>query len=123
MLTGFLLLLKGNLPDKITRCHKDRRRKARNQYHAIIFTRGEALQTIDMNQVISCELKFTLIRFLNHMCQLRFFCAFACRTITWKKLLKCATCLKNLMRIMEYAHQQFWVFVNISLLEGWTTLD
>lgn len=28
--------------------------KPENQNHAIIFTRGEALQTIDMNQVCSC---------------------------------------------------------------------
>lgn len=35
--------------------------KPENQNHAIIFTRGEALQTIDMNQVL-----ITFSQFLNY---------------------------------------------------------
>lgn len=33
--------------------------KPENQNHAIIFTRGEGLQTIDMNQVLSCRTQRT----------------------------------------------------------------
>ncbi|MED6139957.1 Callose synthase 5, partial [Stylosanthes scabra] len=32
--------------------------KPENQNHAIIFTRGEALQTIDMNQFFNCRVRF-----------------------------------------------------------------
>lgn len=41
-----------------------------------------------------------------------------CRTITWKKLSKCVIFWKNLMKIMEYAHPQFLVCVNIFLQGG-----
>lgn len=41
-----------------------------------------------------------------------------CRIIIWKKLLKCVTCLRNLMRIMGCVHHLYWVFVSISSLEG-----
>lgn len=37
--------------------------KPENQNHAIIFTRGKAIQTIDMNQVITISLSF--IRFFK----------------------------------------------------------
>lgn len=36
--------------------------KPENQNHAIVFTRGEALQTIDMNQVCpSCRVTFCCV--------------------------------------------------------------
>lgn len=35
--------------------------KPENQNHAIIFTRGEALQTIDMNQVVCFPFNFFII--------------------------------------------------------------
>lgn len=35
--------------------------KPENQNHAIIFTRGEALQTIDMNQVINPQVLKSLL--------------------------------------------------------------
>ncbi|KAL0343176.1 UNVERIFIED_CONTAM: Callose synthase 5 [Sesamum angustifolium] len=76
---SILLFLKEIYRIKLPGSAKIGEGKPENQNHAIVFTRGEAIQTIDMNQD-------------NYL----------------KKLLRCATYLKNLMRIMgvrfHYGH-------------------
>uniref|UniRef100_M0ZJE8 ATGSL04 (glucan synthase-like 4) n=1 Tax=Solanum tuberosum TaxID=4113 RepID=M0ZJE8_SOLTU len=47
----------GSIPCKASRSTKYWRGKPENQNHSIIFTRGEALQTIDMNQLDLCPIK------------------------------------------------------------------
>lgn len=51
MLIGFLTLIKEIYRIKLPGTAKLGEGKPENQNHAVIFTRGEALQAIDMNQV------------------------------------------------------------------------
>ena len=45
--------------------------KPENQNHAIIFTRGEGLQTIDMNQVLQEYIRFFVCGSMHvHLCTL-----------------------------------------------------
>jgi hypothetical protein len=48
--------------------------KPENQNHAIIFTRGDALQTIDMNQVRTLSHDNLLILYIHLLCMI--FCTF-----------------------------------------------
>ena len=43
--------------------------KPENQNHAIIFTRGNAVQTIDMNQVITVFTALYFTRFIQKICE------------------------------------------------------
>lgn len=56
--------------------------KPENQNHAIIFTRGEGLQTIDMNQV---QCFSACLVHLDLSANYQLFKNFFCRITTWKK--------------------------------------
>lgn len=74
--------------------------KPENQNHAIIFTRGEGLQTIDMNQVsifhrenLCVYMLSTNRKLLVYQIIISFY-----RITTWKRLLKWEICCKNFLK-------------------------
>lgn len=88
--------------------------KPENQNHAIIFTRGEALQTIDMNQVALFTHLYT--------CSVRFYCLkfYTLYRITiLRKLSKWEMYWKNFERIAGVQENLlFWASGSTYLLEG-----
>lgn len=64
--------------------------KPENQNHAIIFTRGECLQTIDMNQV-SCVCCF------KQLCSFSFLLPYLCHTIEQEHYMEEALKMRNLL--------------------------
>ena len=68
--------------------------KPENQNHAIIFTRGEGLQTIDMNQVVN-NLLILQIDLSFGAYHIHF-----CRITTWRRHWKWEICCKNFWSMM-----------------------
>lgn len=101
--------------------------KPENQNHAIIFTRGEGLQTIDMNQV----LEWFVTNMINLLISLIPSCAlssnssthYMCaryRIITWRNPSNWGTCWKNFLKsMMVCGTPQYLDFGSIFSQEGW----
>lgn len=110
---------KGNLSHKIAGYSKVGRRKAGKPESCCYLYTGRSSSGHWHESGKPWEIVFgysSSIDLLNIFWQIN--CTNFCRIITWKKLSKCVTFWKNLMRIMEYDLLQFLVFVSIYLLEG-----
>jgi hypothetical protein len=95
--------------------------KPENQNHAIIFTRGEGLQTIDMNQVsptmlvvLFCEIVLTPLVKLTYLSS----CLLFRRITIWKRHLKWEICFKSSLQYMESGIHLYLELGSTSLLAG-----